>query len=113
MEQRGEHLPHSLQLGFTKTSKHQIKKTPKTICSAQTNSILIVRHDTSKLEKAVLTGTSRVWRIGVGAVVTSSTGANGGCSRAGAAVGWTRDAETVTLFGLEGAWVASWEKEAV
>lgn len=60
------------------------------------------------LKEALLTSAGGVGRICVCAVITVSTGANTGCSRAGTAVGWAGQAQTVPLFGLEGARAARW-----
>lgn len=60
-----------------------------------------------------LTGAGRVRRVAVGAVVPVLTRADAGRRRRGTAERWTRDAETFTLLGLEGAGSACCEgKEA-
>lgn len=55
-----------------------------------------------------LTRAGRVWRVGVWAVITVPTGANAGCSWAGAAVGWARHTKAVPLLWLEGSRAARW-----
>lgn len=104
----GKHLPHRLKLCLTKTNTMLDEKF---IVLVKARTFSILKHLMCKIDKSIFTCASRVWRIGIWAVVTSSTGANSGCSRAGAAVGWAWYAETVTLFRLEGARVASCERK--